>query len=152
MKSLNPFTQLSISTLVSVGCLLAFSLFIISSFSYTAPALGSVAVTNEYFATSTAANGGHGATITGTQLIRTGGGALGSVIITGAAAGAINIYDATTTNILNRTGNKATSTILIASFPPSTVAGTYTFDTWFTTGLLVELYGGTMPTTTITYR
>lgn len=115
-------------------------------------AYGSIRVGDEYMATSTAANSVYGATITGDALIRTGQGQLGSVIITGAGTGIINLYNATTSNVLARTGQPATSTILIASFPASTAAGTYTFDTTFTTGLLVELESGVMSTSTITYR
>ena len=111
-----------------------------------------VNVTNEYQATTTAASTVYGNTITGDNLVKTGLGAFGSVVITGATAGVVNVYDATTTNVLLRTGNKATSTILIVSLPASLAAGTYTFDHEFTDGLYVDLVAGTMPTTTITYR
>src|SRR3990167_2507018 len=77
-------------------------------------ALGSVFSGQEYVATTTASNSMYGATITGDRLIKTGYGALGSVVITGAATGIINIYNATTSNILARTGNVATSSILLA--------------------------------------
>lgn len=112
----------------------------------------SIRVGDEYMATSTAANAVYGAAITGDTLIKTGTGALGSVIITGANTGIINFYNATTSNVLARTGNPATSTILIASFPASAAAGTYTFDVTYTTGLLVELESGLMATSTITWR
>jgi len=115
-------------------------------------AFGSIRVGDELHATSTASNTVYGATITGDALIRTGQGALGSVVITGAATGIWSIYNATTSNVLARTGNVATSTILLASFPASTAAGTYTFDVTYTTGLLVELESGVMSTSTITYR
>lgn len=115
-------------------------------------AYGSIRVGDELFATSTAANAVYGATITGDTLIKTGTGALGSVIITGANTGIINFYNATTSNVSARTGNTATSTILLASFPASAAAGTYTFDVVYTTGLLVELESGLMATSTITYR
>jgi len=107
---------------------------------------------DEYTATSTAANSLYGATITGDRLIKTGYGSLGSVIITGANTGVINFYNATTSNVLRRTGNTATSSILLASFPASVAAGTYTFDVTYTDGLLVELDSGVMSTSTITYR
>ena len=112
----------------------------------------SIRVGDEMFATSTAASAVYGATITGDTLIKTGTGALGSVIITGANTGIINFYNATTSNVSARTGNTATSTILLASFPASAAAGTYTFDVVYTTGLLVELESGLMATSTITYR
>lgn len=113
--------------------------------------VGSVAVSNEYMATTTAGNTLYGG-FTGDLVIRTGQGALGSVIITGANTGIVNFYNATTSNVLDRTGQKASSTILMASIPASAAAGTYTFDAQFTDGLLLELETGIMPTTTVTFR
>lgn len=118
----------------------------------TPPVLGSVALYNEYTATSTAANEAYGALITGDKLIRTGSGTLGSVVVLGANTGIINIYDATTTSVLARAANRATSTILIASIPASMAAGTYTFDVSYRDGLYFDLVSGVMPTTTVTYR
>lgn len=112
----------------------------------------SVAVTNEYMATSTAASTLLGATISNDILIKTGQGALGSVVITGANTGIFSFYDATTTDVSKRTNNIATSSILIASFPASVAAGTYTFDVQYTNGLLLELTSGNIATSTITYR
>lgn len=116
----------------------------------------SVDISHEYNATSTASSAIYGATITGDQPITATtsprGGALGSVIITGAATGIWHLYDATTTNVDARSGNRATSTILLASFPASAAAGTYTFDLVYQQGLLLELTSGVMPTTTITWR
>ena len=115
--------------------------------------LSSVNVTAEYTATTTAQSStGYGATISTSRVIRAGHGTLGSFVITGAATGIINFYNATTTNVNNRTGNKATTTILLASFPASTVAGTYTLDVFFTDGLYIDIVTGNMPTSTITYR
>lgn len=86
------------------------------------------------------------------NVVKSEGGTLGSVIITGATAGSpFAIYDATTTNVNLRTGNKATSSITIASFGTGYATGTYTFDSVFFTGLLVDI-GTVIPTTTITYR
>jgi len=113
--------------------------------------IGSVPITHEYLATSTAASNAYGAW-TNDTLVRSGVTTFGSVIITGANTGIVNIYDATTTSILKRAPSKATSTILIASFPASTAAGTYTFDIQLKDGLYVDLVSGLMPTTTITYR
>jgi len=104
---------------------------------------------SDYTATSTASNGLYGA-FTGDQLVKTGHGTLGSVVITGANTGIVNFYNATTSDATKRV--TASSTILIASFPASTVAGTYTFDASFTDGLLVELESGLIPTSTINYR
>lgn len=115
------------------------------------PALGSVAIANEYIATSTAASTAYGA-FTSSRSIKAEPGAVGQVTITGANTGIVNFYNATTTNISLRTGQVATSTILIASFPASTAAGTYVLDAAFTVGLYVDLVSGNMPTSTITYR
>ena len=116
-------------------------------------AYGSIRVGDELTATSTASHAMYGSTITGDRLIKTGQGVLGSVVITGGTGTGIwNIYNATTSIITNRTGQVATSTILLASFPAGTAAGTYTFDIEYTTGLLIELESGVMATSTITYR
>lgn len=115
------------------------------------PVLQGVSQSNEYNATSTASNAVYGA-ITNDKLIKTGWGALGSVIITGANTGIVNFYNATTSDITKRTGNTATTSLLITSIPINLTAGTYVFDTIFTNGLLLELESGNMPTTTITYR
>ncbi len=112
--------------------------------------LGSVSATNEYQATSTAASAVYGASTSGDFLVKTGKGTFGSFVITGAATGIVNFYDATTTDASARA--RATSTILIASFPASTVAGTYTFDVEFYDGLLMFVESGTIPTTTVTWR
>ena len=112
---------------------------------------GSIIQSQEYSATSTGASAFFGSQ-TASTLVRSGPGALGSVIIEGAAAGVVNIYDATTTDKNRRTNNTATSSILLVSLPASLAAGTYTFDIGYNTGLLIDLYAGTMPTSTITYR
>jgi hypothetical protein len=118
--------------------------------------IGSVAQTEEYSRVNIAASAAYGATTTPNSNGTTGGikvgtGAFGSVIIEGAVAGTLNFYDATTTDVTRRTGNKATSTILLASLPSSLVAGTYVFDEAIQTGLFVEILG-TAPTTTVTFR
>ena len=113
---------------------------------------GSTLVGNDYIATSTAASGAYGATITGSKLIRTGAGSLAQYVITGANTGVINFYNATTSDITKRAPNLSTSTILIASFPASAAANTYTFDAQFTTGLYIDVISGNMPTGTIMYR
>lgn len=113
-------------------------------------ALGSNIQGNDYIATSTAANGSLGA-FTTTRVLKTGQGSLAQYNITGANTGIVNFYNATTTSVLLRTGAKATSTILIASFPASTAAGTYMFDAEYTDGLLIEITGSA-PTSTVSYR
>jgi len=113
--------------------------------------LGSVSVGNEYQATSTASSDYLGGFVD-SRLIKTGRGTLGSYVVTGAATGIINLYDATTTNADFRAASKATTTLLIATFPASLAAGVYTFDISFNDGLYLDLYTGVMPTTTITFR
>lgn len=94
-------------------------------------------------------------TWTGAKLVKAGSGTLGSVIFTGvgSSVNSLKIYDATTTNINLRTGNKATSTITIVDFGVSTTRGTYTFDININDGILVEpSVAGGVASTTITYR
>lgn len=121
-------------------------LAVVLSFKSFSPAFGSTGRGSEYQATTTVAVG-----FTQENLVQTGNGTLGSVVITGAAAGTINIYDATTSNVALRTGQPASSTILLASFPLSAAAGTYTFDRVYFTGLYISIVGA-VPTSTITFR
>lgn len=102
-----------------------------------------------YYATST--RNFAGTAIAGLTTLKAGPGIFGSLVITGAGAGTINFFDATTSNVNLRTGNAATSTILIASFPVSTAAGTYTIDATLNSGLLMEVIG-TAPTSTPTWK
>ena len=110
-----------------------------------------ISESSDYTATSTAASAVYGATTVG-KSFKSGHGSFGSVIITGANTGVLNFYNATTSDVNLRTGNKATSTILLASIPASTAAGTYVFDVEYTNGLLLVLESGLMPTSTISYR
>lgn len=112
---------------------------------------GSVIQGSEYHATTTSTGRFASGPTTLTATTSAISGTLGSVVITGAAAGTIDFYDATTSNVNLRTGNTASSSILLASFPTSAVVGTYTLDETFYTGLLVS-FGATMATSTITYR
>jgi len=105
---------------------------------------------NEYQEINFAASNAYGASTTA-GTIKTGYGSLGSVVITGAAAGVLNFYDATTTNSAKRDATQATSTLLVASLPASLAAGTYTFDVTFSRGLIVDIIG-TAPTSTVTFR
>lgn len=138
---------------IIIGLAVAISIGLVFVFSRSdAPTpFSGVTAGNEYEATSTAASTVYGAGAID-ALLKTGQGSLGSVIVTGAATGAVNFYDATTTNVLKRTPGKATSTILLFSLPPSLAVGTYVVDTTFTDGLLLDLDNGTMPTTTVTWR
>jgi len=112
---------------------------------YTAE--GSSVVGNDYYATTTGATSGNPAIRT----LKTGDGALGSVVITGANSGTITVYNATTSNVTLRASGKASSTIIIADFPANAATGTYTFDAQITDGLLV-VTSGNAPTSTVTYR
>jgi hypothetical protein len=85
------------------------------------------------------------------DLIKLGSGTLGSVVITGAAAGTFEIYDATTTNASLRTITATSSLRKLASFPANAAAGTYVFDVNFNQGMIVA-FTSTQGTTTITYR
>ena len=116
--------------------------------------LGSVAQSNEYYATTT-----QGGTLQELNLTTTTGdiyetkqGALGSVVITLAAANSIEIFDTTTTDRTKRAANLTTSSIRMASFPASVAAGTYTFDEVYRRGLIVVFSGSNPPTSTFTYR
>ena len=88
---------------------------------------------------------------TALSLLRSGPGILNGVTVTGAAAGVVNFYDATTSSALLRASSQSTSTILIANLPASLVAGNYPFEINFSRGLLVDIIG-TIPTTTITWK
>lgn len=106
---------------------------------------GSIETGDEYLSTTT-----HAGTAS-IALLKTGQGSLGSVILTANNRAALTLYDATTTDINKRTGQKATTTIVLASFPILTATGTYIFDSVFVDGLLVD-FSATIPTTTITWR
>jgi len=115
------------------------------------PSFGST-VGQEYIATTTGQTAIYGNTITGTKLVKSGQGALGNIVITGANTGVVNIYDATTTSVLLRAPALATSSILVATLPASLAAGTYLFDHNVRYGVYLELVSGIMPTTTIHIR
>lgn len=130
-----------------VGAVFLVFVFLVGySISKINTAKASVADGNNYYSTTTKAAGG--VALPSQSAIKPGPGALGSVVITGTAAGVMNFYDATTSDATKRT-NPATTTI--ATFAASVAAGTYTFDATFNYGLLYETTG-TAPTSTITYR
>ncbi len=87
-----------------------------------------------------------GAALTSPTTLSQGYGVLGSVVITGATTGIINLYDETTT-----AAHSDHATTTLATFPASTAAGTYTFDASYTKGLVYEEVGAA-PTTTITWK
>lgn len=133
--------------LYTVGMVVALVVGLFAGYNALPESLGSVVQGGEYFSTSTGGN----LIPVPQQLLVTGPGALGSVVITGAGAGVMNFYNATTTSVLARTGRKPTSTIWIASIPASAAAGTYTFDANFYDGLLMELET-VEPTSTVTWH
>jgi hypothetical protein len=119
---------------------------LILGWAYVNRAQASVTVGNEYqYATTTS---GTGASV---RTAKTGYGSLAQVTITGKNAGITQIYDATTSDITKRTGQTATSSLLIAEIPSNAPEGTYTFDDVFTRGLLI-VTSGTPATSTISYR
>lgn len=107
-------------------------------------ALGSVTTGNEYMGTTTRQF--NGTALSNASVLRTGTGSLGSVVITGAATGVINLYDATST-----VTNTQYGTTTLATFPASVATGTYTFDVTYSRGLVYEVIG-TAPTSTITFK
>lgn len=137
-----------ISLLVAGAVLIGILLYQV--FNDTPKALGSIDSESGYLSTSTRSML-NGTALPNSTVVKNGPGMLGSVVITGAAAGPMTFYNATTTDVNKRTGNNSTSTIMIATFPASTAAGTYTLDVTFTQGLIYE-FSGTAPTSTITYR
>lgn len=109
---------------------------------------GSVGFGNDYMSTTTDPTW---ATLT-PKVLKTAGGSLGSVVITTVGTGSLFLYDATTTNVNLRTNTTATSTITLAAFQVTTGAGTFTFDSTFSNGLIAVWTGSNNASTTITYR
>lgn len=101
---------------------------------------------NDYQATTTFA-----ASVPLIRQIKSTAGSLNSVNITGKNTGLLTFYNATTSDITKRTGQVATSSILIADFPTNAPEGTYTFDAEFSNGLLM-IGSGAIATSTVTYR
>ncbi len=141
MKTLTPNAVIAILGIALLAMISAFLMF-----GQANPVLSSVETGQEYNATTTFA-----ASAPAQRLLQTGYGALGSVVITGDNTGTITFYNATTSNVSARTGNVATSSILIADFPASSPEGTYTFDVTYTTGLLM-ITSGAPATSTVTWR
>jgi len=111
--------------------------------------LGSVQQTGEYHSTTTTSTYG----FSDLTVLKGEGGTLGSIVVTKAGTTEMNLYNATTSDITKRTGNIATSSLLLAHIPASPTVGTYVFDTIFTNGLLISVgQKSTLSTTTITYR
>src|SRR3990167_8742434 len=115
-------------------------------------ALGSVAVGNQYQATSTP----QVADATNLCPARVGNassttGVLGSVnILKQPSSGTLTIYDATTTDATQR-APMATTSLILAAFPANATTSSYHFDIEFTRGLLID-YTATVVDSTISYR
>lgn len=135
---------LTLNISLLVGVLILIAALVLTQ--QASPVLGSAPRGSEYQGTTTT----QGAYLADSALLTTSG-TLGSVVITGAAAGVINIYDATTSDITKRQANMSSSSILVATIPASAAAGTYTFDRVVFNGLYVNIIG-TIPTSTITFR
>lgn len=86
-----------------------------------------------------------------TVVLKTQPANLGSVVVTKTDTGTLNIYNATTSNVNLRTGNRATSTLLIVSFPTGATAGTYKLDANASDGLLFVTTAG-FASSTITWK
>lgn len=106
--------------------------------------VGSISDQMAYESTTT------GAYIVTLPTLKTYGGMLGSVVVTGTGAGTLVLYDATTSDVTKRA--LATSSLRqLASMGSSVAAGTYTFDIAFGLGLTIA-QAGAQASTTITFR
>lgn len=131
----------TLSTIIIASILIAIVFILFSRISNTSPILGSIQDGMAYNSTTTDSTWSSSAV----RMIKTSNGTLGSVIITGATAGAIfELRDATSTI-------DAASTS-IAKFTATAVSGTYTFDVSFNRGLAANMTSGTIASTTITWR
>ena len=117
----------------------------IASFT-NAPILGSVNDGQAYTATSTKDQIGN--TIADLTVLKSSGGVLGSVVITGANAGTFILYDATTTNATLRT---KTATTTIATYPTNLLAGEYPCECTFNDGLILDYVTG-LASSTISWK
>lgn len=135
-------TKSTLYAIASLALLLSAYLLVSQSFKVEASTIQG----SDYNATTTFA-----ASAPNERLIKTGSGSLGSVVITGKNTGLMTLYNATTSNVNLRTGNKATSTIMLVDYPTNAPEGNYVFDIQFTDGLLLVTTTG-VATSTITYR
>jgi len=140
-KKQNPVLISFLTLVLVVGCIYA-GFYLKGRFNINT---GSVSVSNEYYATSTP-QGGPG---WNTQKIKVGAGTFGSFVITKAGDSEIWFLDATNTPL--KIDNFATTTSLLAHFPASAAAGTYTFDVNFSKGLVIYVPTGNTGTSTITW-
>lgn len=134
---------------MGIGVLALLTLYL---FTYPKVTIGSTIDGQDYTATTTGQYTFMGASNVTSKQIKRGFGSLGSVVIPATTVGAFNLYDATTTDVTKRAAAMASSTILLASFPTGTPAGTYQIDSSFNNGLLFDTFTGTISTSTITYK
>lgn len=136
--------KVNINYILSIITLIAIVFIGIKIYS-NVPSIGSVTVGNEYKSVNSTSLTGSS---TNATLITFGTRVLGSVIFATTSAQAFTIYDVAVA------ANYASTTLStkIVSFATSTPAGTYTFDTQLTKGLV--FFGQITPTTdyVITYR
>jgi len=138
----NIFTLIFVSIVVISFCLISGTVWY-KLLSRIGGQTGSVAVSNEYNATTTDSNWNSSAG----KLIKTGSGTLGSVVVTLSSNAPLYLYDATTTG-----PHSDHPTTTLAAFS-STTAGTYTFDVSFMRGLIVVGQSSVgVASTTITSR
>lgn len=113
--------------------------------------LGSVRVGDDYNATSTV-NHTTNVPIRDSAIIKGSSGTFARLTIVTAGTAPITFYDATTTNVLARTGNIATSSLQQVYIPASLAVGTYDYDIQLKNGLVITVGAGTVATSTILYR
>lgn len=133
-----------------LGLVLAGALIIGGFFAFNKPMTANADVTTADYSTTT-----NGTTWTTNvpKLIKTGPGTFSKVLITKSSNSEIYVYDATTTNVNLRTGNKATSTILLAQFGQGATSGTYNFNSQFGSGLTIEVISSVgIASSTITWQ
>ena len=118
--------------------------------------LASTPIGGEYHSTTTGAGGGFTGSVAriGYDFSNSNAkisGTLGSVYVAAPTTGIIEFYNATTTNINLRTGNIASTTLLMAVLPAGTGTSTIPLDISFTNGLIM-VFKGTVSSTTVTHR
>lgn len=136
----------SLIVLVSVIVILAGVLYIISLRGQSLRSVESNA--GAYNSTTTSSSWDTTAATTGGfKLLKLGYGTLGSVIIMNETIGSFTLYDATTT-----VNGGVYGTTTLAKVYASQAEGTYTYDTIFRRGLIVEFQSSNVASSTITYR
>ena len=127
-----------------IGVLLAIVAILGGSYAVSSNKLGNVSVGNQLQSTTTPQ-------VADQTVLCTGTGVLGSVHALKNGTGELGIFDATTTNVTKRTGNLATSSIILAWYPAGFGTTTNAFNLEFKRGLLIDYTTG-VATSTISYR